>query len=61
MAATFCGVLSLSRRAIWINNFTKVEEIIGKAQIIIGEKIMKQNLQDEIQASPVDNTLLIIH
>ena len=57
MASMFCGVLSVSRQAIWVNNFTKVEDIIGKAQILIGEKIMKQNLQDKIATSPIDTTL----
>ena len=46
MASTFGGVLVVSRRSIWHTEFTKVEEIIGKAEIMLGEKIIKKNLQD---------------
>jgi hypothetical protein len=30
-----------------------VEELIGKAQILLGEKIIKQNLQNEIAVNPI--------
>jgi hypothetical protein len=57
MATTFGGVLSLSRRPLWHTCFTKVEELIGKAQIARGEQILRDNLQNKIRASPMDTTL----
>jgi hypothetical protein len=57
MASTFGCLMSVSNRSIWNRCFTKVEELIGKAQIILGEKIMKENLEMEINASPMDATL----
>jgi hypothetical protein len=36
MASTFGGLMSLSRRSIWLDNFTDVEQEIGKAQIALG-------------------------
>jgi hypothetical protein len=44
----------LSRRSIWLGNFTKVEEMIGKAQIGHCKKIINVNLQKEITLSPMD-------
>ena len=35
----------------------KVEELIGKQQILLGENILKQNLQEEISLSPLNTTL----
>jgi hypothetical protein len=57
MASTFGGVLSISWRFIWIDCFTKVEELIGKAQILLGDKIMKNNLQDEVALSLMNTTI----
>jgi hypothetical protein len=57
MASTFGCLMSLSNRSIWNRSFTKVEELIGKAQIVLGEQIMRENLQMEINASPMDETL----
>jgi hypothetical protein len=54
MASTFGGLMSLSRRSIWLDNFTDVEQEIGKAQIALGKKIIKENLQEEISLSPMD-------
>jgi hypothetical protein len=34
-----------------------VEELIEKAQILLGDKIMRQNLQDEIALSPMNTTI----
>jgi hypothetical protein len=47
-------LMSLSRRSIWLDNFTDVEQEIGKAQIALGKKIIKENLQEEILLSPMD-------
>lgn len=57
MASTFGGVLSLSNRSIWVNNFTDVEVMIGKSEIHLDKKIINQNLQNEIAVSPMDLTL----
>jgi hypothetical protein len=38
----------------WLDNFTDVEQEIGKAQIALGKKIIKENLQEEILLSPMD-------
>jgi hypothetical protein len=57
MASTFAGVMSLSNRSIWLNNFTHVEQMIGMTQIRIGKEIIHTNLQNEIAASPMDLTL----
>jgi hypothetical protein len=57
MASTFGGLFSISRRSIWIDCFTKVEELIGKAQIGLSEKILKQNLQEEITFSLIKTEL----
>jgi hypothetical protein len=54
MASTFGGLISVSRRSIWLDNFTDVEQEIGKAQIALGKKIIKENLQEEISLSPMD-------
>ena len=53
-ASTFCGLMSISRRSIWIDCFTKVEELIGKAQIRLAKKIMSDNLQEEARLSPMN-------
>ncbi len=42
------------RRSIWIDCFTKVEELIGKAQICLAKKIMSDNLQKEERLSPMN-------
>jgi hypothetical protein len=39
MASTFGGLTLLSRQSIWQYNFSKVEQMIGKAQIGLGKKI----------------------
>jgi hypothetical protein len=57
MASTFGGLLSISHWLIWIDCFTKVEELIGKAQIRLGEEILKQNLDEEISLSPMNAEL----
>jgi hypothetical protein len=46
--------MSLSRRSIWLDNFTDVEQEIGKARIALGKKIIKENLQEEISLSSMD-------
>ncbi len=53
MATTFGGVLSLSRRSLWLTCFTQVEELIGKAEIYRTEQILRDNLEKEIEASPI--------
>jgi hypothetical protein len=58
MASTFGGVLAVSRRSLWTTEFTKVEEIIGKAEIMLGEKIIRKNLQDEIDLSPMNEEVM---
>jgi hypothetical protein len=57
MASTFGGVLLLSRRAIWTDNFMQVEELIGKAHLRLGKKIIDQNLQDKVKVSPMEPML----
>jgi hypothetical protein len=57
MASTFGGLLSLTNCLIWNNNFTGLEQMIGKAQICRGKKIINQNLQNKILVSPMDLTL----
>jgi hypothetical protein len=54
MASTVGGLRSLSCRSIWLDNFSKVEQMIGKAQIGLGKKIINLNLQKEIALSPMD-------
>jgi hypothetical protein len=46
--------MSLSRRSIWLDNFTTVEQMIGKVQIRLGKEIINSNLQKEIALSPMD-------
>jgi hypothetical protein len=48
MASTFGGLTSLSRRSIWLDNFSEVEQMIGKTQICLGKKFVSSNLQEEI-------------
>jgi hypothetical protein len=57
MASTFCRVMSISRRSGWNRCFTTVEEQLGKAIILLGERIMKKNLEKEIAESPWDAVL----
>jgi hypothetical protein len=57
MAATFGGVLSLSRRSLWIKCFTQCEEMIAIAQIALGKIILRENLLEEIAASPWNDTI----
>jgi hypothetical protein len=57
MAFTFCGVLSILPRPGLNCCFTTVEEQIAKAIILLGERIMKQNLENEIAVS-LSNTVL---
>jgi hypothetical protein len=54
MASRFSGLTPLSRRLIWMENFTEVEQMIGKAQISLGKTIISANLQKEIALSPMD-------
>ncbi len=54
MASTFGGLMSLSRRNIWLQNFTRVEQMIGKDEIGLGKDIINENLQAEIDASPIN-------
>jgi hypothetical protein len=47
--------MSISKPSIWHNRLTTVEEMIGKAEIIRGKQILKQeNMQAEIDVSPID-------
>ena len=57
MATTFGGLLSVSRRSIWMECFSKVEQLIGKFQIALGKKIVAKNLRDEIALSPMNDDL----
>jgi hypothetical protein len=57
MACTFCGILPVLRRSGWNRCFTTVEEQLGKAIILLGERIMKKNLENEIAESPWDSVL----
>jgi hypothetical protein len=57
MASTFCGVMSVSRRSGWNRCFTTFEEQLGKAIILLGERIMKKNLENEIAESRWDTLL----
>ena len=58
MATTFSGVLLLSNHCIWLNSVTQVEELLRKVQIALGEKIIHDNIQYKIRASPMDPDLL---
>jgi hypothetical protein len=57
MASTFGSIMSISRPSIWNRCFTTVEELIGKREILLGETIIEQNLQDEIAVSEWDTIL----
>ena len=57
MATTFGGLLLVSRRSIWMECFSKVEQLIGKFQIALGKKIVAKNLRDEIALSPMNDDL----
>jgi hypothetical protein len=39
MASTFSGLTLLSHRSIWLDNFSKVEHMIGKTQMRHGKKL----------------------
>jgi hypothetical protein len=57
MATKFSGLLAVSKQYIWIDCFTKVEEIIGKAQIRLGHKIISKKLEEEVALSELDAVL----
>jgi hypothetical protein len=57
MESTFAWVMSISCRYLWNSCFVTVEELVGKAQILNGARILKKNLQNEITLSPMDTTL----
>jgi hypothetical protein len=57
MSSMFCGIMSVLRRSGWNRCFTTVEEQLGKAIILLGEQIMKNNLKSEIAESPWDTVL----
>jgi hypothetical protein len=54
MASTSGRLTSLSHSSIWLENFTNVEQMIGKAQIGLGKKIINVSLQKETSLSPMD-------
>jgi hypothetical protein len=59
MASMFCGVMSVLRRSGWNRCFTTVvEEQLGKVIILLGERIMKKNLEKEIAESQWDTVLV---
>jgi hypothetical protein len=57
MAPTFGCLLLVSKRSIWIECFSKVEQLMGKYQIALGKRIIAQNLRYEIALSPMNNEL----
>jgi hypothetical protein len=57
MASTFGGLLLVSKRSIWIECFSMVEQLIGKYQIALGKRIIEQNLRDEIALSLMKDDL----
>jgi hypothetical protein len=57
MAATFGGIMSLTRRSIWQNSFSALEQLLGTYQIQLGQEIVEQNLRDEISMSPMNADL----
>jgi hypothetical protein len=57
MASTFGGIMSLTNRSVWMNSFSALEQLLGKAQIRLGKEILEQNLRDEIALSPIDPAL----
>ncbi len=57
MASTFGGLLSISKRSIWMRCFTIVEELLGKFQILLGKEIIAENLNNEIALSPKNDEL----
>jgi hypothetical protein len=46
--------MSLSHLSIWLDNFSEVEQMIGRTQIRLGKKIISSSLQKEIALSPMD-------
>jgi hypothetical protein len=58
MTSTFGGLLSISKRSIWIWCFSKVEQLIAKYQISLGKPIVAENLKKkEIALSPMNEDL----
>ena len=57
MEPTFGCLLLVSKRSIWIECFSKVEQLMGKYQIALGKRIIAQNLRYEIALSPMNNEL----
>jgi hypothetical protein len=57
MTSTFGGLLSISKRSIWMVCFTIVEELLGKFQIWLGKNIIAENLKNEIAQSPMNDEL----
>jgi hypothetical protein len=57
MAPTFGCLLLVSKRSIWIECFSKVEQLMGKYQIALGKRIIAHNLRDEIALSPMNDNL----
>jgi hypothetical protein len=57
MASTFGGLLSISKRSIWMVCSTIVEELLGKFQIWLGKNIIAENLKNEIALSPMNDEL----
>jgi hypothetical protein len=57
MASTFGGLLSISKWAIWIRCFSQVEELLAKFQILLGKKLVANNLKNEIALNPMNEDL----
>jgi hypothetical protein len=56
-ALPFACVMSISHVYLWNHCFTMVEELIDKAQILFGGRILKDKLQNKIAICPMDTTL----
>jgi hypothetical protein len=58
MASTLAScIMSISHRYLWNCFFIMVEELVSRAQILFGARILKENFQNEIAVSPMDTTL----
>jgi hypothetical protein len=58
MASMFACVMSISRRYHWNRCSTSVKKLIaGKAQILFGARILKENLQNESAISLIGTAL----
>ena len=57
MASTFSGVMALCRPSMWRKCFSIIEQMIGKAEILLGKEIIRRNLENEIALSPIDPVL----